>query len=53
MLNGFMSRLPITHVQSVLYSLELKIIAEHYRQARDSSKLDLALPDGRWWIIFV
>ncbi|MEH6464357.1 MAG: VOC family protein [Shewanella psychromarinicola] len=26
--------------------LGLKIIAEHYRQARDSYKLDLALPDG-------
>ncbi len=26
--------------------LGLKIVAEHYRQARDSYKLDLALPDG-------
>jgi glyoxylase I family protein len=26
--------------------LGLKIIAEHYREARDSYKLDLALPDG-------
>jgi glyoxylase I family protein len=26
--------------------LGLKVIAEHYRQARDSYKLDLALPDG-------
>lgn len=26
--------------------LGLRVIAEHYRQARDSHKLDLALPDG-------
>ncbi|MBB1361277.1 VOC family protein [Shewanella sp. SR44-4] len=26
--------------------LGLKVIAEHYREARDSYKLDLALPDG-------
>ena len=26
--------------------LRLKIIAEHYREQRDSYKLDLALPDG-------
>ena len=26
--------------------LGLKVIAEHYREARDSWKLDLALPDG-------
>jgi glyoxylase I family protein len=26
--------------------LGLKVIAEHYRQARDSYKLDLSLPDG-------
>ncbi|EGQ8056998.1 VOC family protein [Vibrio alginolyticus] len=27
--------------------LGLKVIAENYREARDSYKLDLALPDGR------
>lgn len=27
-------------------TLGLSVIAEHYRQARDSWKLDLALPDG-------
>jgi glyoxylase I family protein len=26
--------------------LELKVIAEHYRESRKSCKLDLALPDG-------
>ncbi|MFT2543095.1 VOC family protein, partial [Escherichia coli] len=26
--------------------LGLRVIAEHYRQARDSWKLDLGLPDG-------
>ncbi|KVX01492.1 MULTISPECIES: VOC family protein [Shewanella] len=26
--------------------LGLKVVTEHYRQARDSYKLDLALPDG-------
>ncbi len=26
--------------------LRLKVIAENYREARDSYKLDLALPDG-------
>ncbi|QDE30024.1 MULTISPECIES: VOC family protein [Shewanella] len=26
--------------------LGLKVVAEHYRKARDSYKLDLALPDG-------
>ncbi|MGF1700348.1 VOC family protein [Photobacterium makurazakiensis] len=26
--------------------LGLKVVAEHYREARDSFKLDLALPDG-------
>ncbi len=38
----------ITQHQNTFYTqvLGLKVIAENYREARDSYKLDLALPDG-------